>query len=121
MQKIQNRIARIVASSPYCVSAAPIIQDLGWSIISDLIRKEIAMPTYKSLNSLAPDYLRRLFLECSDARERVLRSSGNDLKIPLLKTTDGQKAFSYRGTKLWDNLEMQIKLAASLKTFKDQL
>ena len=79
------------------------------------------MLTYKSLNSLAPDYLRILLLKCSDARERVLRSSGNDLKIPLLKTTDGQKAFSYQGAKLWDSLEMETKQAASLKTFKDQL
>ena len=79
------------------------------------------MLTYKSLNSLAPDYLRKLFLKFSDARERVLRSSGNDLKIPLLKTTNGQKAFSYRCAKLWNSLEMQTKQAASLKTFKDQL
>ena len=100
LQKIQNRAARIVTSSPYYVSAAPIIQDLGWSTISDLIRKEIAMLTYKSLNSLAPDYLRKLFLKCSDARERVLRSSNTDLKIPLLKSINGQKAFSYRGAEL---------------------
>ena len=45
LQKMQNRAARIVTSSPYYVSAAPIIQDLGWSTISDLIRKETAMLT----------------------------------------------------------------------------
>ena len=73
LQKIQNRAARIVTSSPYYVSAALIIQDLGWWTISELIRKETAILTYKSLNSLAPDYLRKVFLKCSDAREQVLR------------------------------------------------
>ena len=31
LQKIQNRAARIVTSSPYDDSAAPIIESLGWS------------------------------------------------------------------------------------------
>ena len=121
LQKIQNRAARIVTSSPYDASAAPIIQNLGWPTISDLIRKETATLTYKSLNSLAPDYLSKLFAKCSDDRERFLRSSETDLKIPLLKMINGQKAFSYRGPKLWNSLERATKLAPSLKTFKEQL
>ena len=74
-KKIQNRAARIVNSSPYYASAAPIIQDLGCFTIKDLIRKEKATLTYKSLNLLAPGCLRRLFSKCSAPRERVLRSS----------------------------------------------
>ena len=121
LQKIQNRAARIVTSSPYDASAAPIIQNLGWLTISNLVRKETATLTYKSLNLLAPDFLRKLFEKCSDDRERFLRSSETDLKIPLLKTINGQKAFSYRGPKLWNGLQRATKLAPSLKTFKEQL
>ena len=86
-----------------------------------LVGKETATLTYKSLNSLAPDYLSKLFAKCSDDRERFLHSSETDLKIPLLKTINGQKAFSYRGPKLWNSLERATKLAPSLKTFKGQL
>ena len=100
---------------------APIIQNLGWSTISNLIRKETVTLTYKSLNLLAPDYLRKLLAKCSDDRERFLRSSETDLNIPLLKATNGQKAFSYRGPKLWNSLERATKLASSLQTFKEQL
>ena len=103
------------------MSAAPIIQNLGWLTISNLVRRETATLTYKSLNLLAPDYLRKLFEKCSDDRERFLRSSETDLKIPLLKTINGQKAFSYRGPKLWNSLERATTLAPSLKTFKEQL
>ena len=95
LQKIQNRAARIVTSSPYDASAAAIIESLGWSTISDLIRKETATLAYESLNSLAPNYLRRLFAKCSDERERLLSLSETDLKIPFLKTTIGQWANSY--------------------------
>ena len=48
LAKIQNRAARIVTSSPYDASAAPIIESLGWSTISDIIRKETATLAYKS-------------------------------------------------------------------------
>ena len=93
LQTIQNRAARIVTSSPYYASAAPEIQNLGWSPISNLVRKDTATLTYKSLKSLAPDYLRKLFAKCLDDRERFLRSSETDLQIPLPKTINGQKAF----------------------------
>ena len=49
------------------------------------------------------------------------RSTETDLRLPLLKTVNGQKAFSYRGAKLWNSLEKEAKLAPSLKTFKERL
>ena len=121
LQKIQNRAARIVTNSPHDASAAPLIQNLGWPTINNLIRKETATLTYKSLNSLAPAYMRKLFTKHSDDRERSLRSTETDLRLPLLKTVNGQKAFSYRGAKLWNSLGKEAKLAPSLKTFKEQL
>ena len=37
VQKVQNRAARILASSPY--DASPLIQNLGWSTISKLVKQ----------------------------------------------------------------------------------
>ena len=51
----------IVTNSPYDPSDAPSLQSLGWLSIKNLIKKETVMPTYKSLNSLAPQYLMTLF------------------------------------------------------------
>ena len=47
---MHNRAARIVTNSPYDGPAAPWLQSLGWLSINDLIWKENAMLTYKSLN-----------------------------------------------------------------------
>ena len=63
----------------------------------------------------------KLFTKYSDDRERTLRSTETDLRLPLLKTANGQKAFSYRGAKLWISLQREAKLAPSLKTFKEQI
>ena len=64
LQKIQNRAARITTDSPYDASAAPLLQNLGWPLMKDLIRKETATLTYKALNSLAPHNLGELFSKC---------------------------------------------------------
>ena len=47
--------------------------------------------------------------------------SFSDVKLPLLKTINGQKAFSFRGAKIWNSLEKETKSAPSLKIFKKQL
>ena len=93
LQKIQNRAARIVTNSPYDASASPLIQNLGWPTISDLTRKQTATVVYKSLNSLAPAYMTKLFTKYSDDRERNLRSTETDLWLPLLKLLMAKRLF----------------------------
>ena len=82
-------------------------------------KKETATVTYKALNSLAPQYLGELFSKYSEGSNRNLRSTDTNLQIPLLRTCTGQKAFSYRGAKLWNELNKETKLAPSLATFKN--
>lgn len=96
LRKIHNRAARIETNNPYDASATPVIQSLGRSTINNLVRKETAMLTYKSLNSLAPGYLGKLFLKCSYNRERLLHLSETDLKIQLLKTSSCKKKICTR-------------------------
>ena len=40
-----------------------------------------------------------------------------DLSIPLRKSNNGQRAISFRGPKLWNTLELDVKQAPSLATF----
>ena len=56
--------------------------------------------------------------KCSDSNGRVLRSTDTDLKLPLLKTSAGQKSFSYRGARLWNSLNRETKVSPSLNAFK---
>ena len=62
IQKLQNKAARIVTNSPFDASAAPLLQRLGWSSVHKLINKETGSMVCRSLNSLAPQYLRDLFM-----------------------------------------------------------
>ena len=52
LQKLQNRAARIVTGSSFDAPSGPIIEELGWKTIEELIESETMV--YKSLNELAP-------------------------------------------------------------------
>ena len=79
-KKIQNRAARITTNSPYDASAGPLLQNLGWTSIKDLIKKETATLTYKVFNSLPPQYLGKLFSKCSNGSDRNLHSTETTVK-----------------------------------------
>ena len=82
LQKIQNRAARIVTNSPFDEASLPLISQLGWLNIREMVDFEIATMVYKSLHGLAPPYMQDMFHKLSDCRKRVLRSTETDLEIP---------------------------------------
>ena len=118
LQKLQNRAARIVTNSPYDASALHLIGSLGWLTIKELIDFETSKMVYKSLNVLAPDYLRNIFQKISEATNRQLRNSNTDLRLPLLRTSTGQKSFAYKGAKVWSDLDSVVKASTSFSSFR---
>ena len=120
LQRLQNRATRIVTDSDFDTSAAPLIQDLGWPTIEQLIHRETSTITYKCLNQLAPAYLSGCFSKLSDSHTRVLRNSGTDVQ-PRMRTSNGQKCFAYRGAKVWNDLDSETKLACNIQCFKSRL
>ena len=96
----------------------PIIRSLNWPTVDDIIRSEIAANMYKSLNGLVPEYLSSLFGKKSTRNVRKLRDTATDLSLPLRKTKNGQRAISFRGPKLWNQLELDAKQAPSLATLR---
>ena len=121
LQKLQNRAARIVTGSSYDAPSVPLRKELGWLSVKEMIVKETSTMMYKSLNDLAPQYLSDLFVRLSDFHTRELRNTKNDLAVPLMRTVSGQKAFSYRGTKVWNKFNNDIKEAPSVYSFKSRL
>ena len=121
LQKLQNRAARIVTKSSFDTPSIGLIQSLNWPTVSDIIRSETATTVYKSLNGLVPEYLSSLFEKKSTRNVRELRNTETDLSIPLRKTNNGQRAISFRGPKLWNSLELDIKQAPTLATFKRRI
>ena len=121
LQKLQNRVARIVTNSSYDAPAANLIKELKWPTVHEMIKQETATIVFKSISGLVPIYLSTLFKRHSTRDIVNLRNCETDLTALRVKTSNGQKAFSFRGAKVWNELKHGVKLAPSLSTFKCRL
>ena len=118
LQKLQKRAARIITNSSFDAPSRPLIEELGWQTVDQLISSESKTMVFKSLNELAPQYLCDLFTRNSHCSSYSLRNTGIDLRLPMKRSNNGQKCFSYRGAKLWNSLSAESKQATSLHSFK---
>ena len=121
LQKLQNRAARIVTNSSFDSPSRPLIEELGWKTIEQLISNESETVVFKLLNELAPQYLCGLFAKNSECSTRTLRNTGTDVWLPKKNSANGQKCFSFRGAKLWNSLSAELKQASSLNNFKKSI
>ena len=63
LQKLQNRAARVILQAKYEANSSLLLETLKWDRLSLRRRKQKATMMFKSLNGLAPVYLRDLFSE----------------------------------------------------------
>ena len=76
--------------------------------VHDMIKQETATIVFKSISGLAPTYLSTLFTRNSTRDIVNLRNCDTDLLAPRMKTSNGQKAFSFRGAKGWNGLKHEV-------------
>ncbi len=69
------------------------------------------------IKGLAPPYLARRYTSRSQTHDRVTRQM-DELDIPFYRTAAGQRSFLYRATKLWNDLDNNIKDSSSIGVFK---
>ena len=113
LQKLQNRAARIIN-----VNADLLIDRLGWKKLDSQRQIHRATMVYKSLNGLAPHYLREKFVERNTITDYALRDSEGKLAIPPPHTNFMKNSFSYSGAVLWNTLPVELRQASSLRTFR---
>jgi len=84
---------------------------LEWKSFQEIIADETKMMVFKSHNDFGPKYMYKMFRRHSHLTERILRKTTTDLKLPLRKSTVGQRSLSYRGAKVWNSLSTECKEA----------
>ena len=65
LQKMPNCAAGIVTGSKFDAPGLPLVKQLGWKTIGEIIDSESNTMVFKSLNNLAPQYLCNLFARMS--------------------------------------------------------
>ena len=103
------------------MTISPVLASLHWLPVCLRIDFKILLITFKALHDLAPAYISELLVPY--VASRSLRSSGSRLLVlPVSRLiTKGDRAFSIRAPKLWNELPEEIRLTESLPIFKSLL
>jgi len=124
LQRVQNSAARLVVGAKKHDHVQPILDKLHWLPVRKRILFKVLLMVYKSLNNLAPTYIKDLIKPYKPSRP--LRSSAKGLlKIPDAARSAlvnyGERAFSIAAPTEWNNLPEAVRSASSLQCFKTTL
>ncbi|CAH3160779.1 unnamed protein product, partial [Porites lobata] len=111
LQTVQNFAVRIVSGTRKFDHVTPILKQLQWLPIVKQLKVRDATMVFKCLNGLAPPYLCQKFKP--DRKDR--------LHIPLCRTAAGQRAFTFRGQRLWNSLPDEFQSITNLDVFKVEI
>ena len=120
LQSVLNTAARLVTFTRKYDSISPVLKQLHWLPVMQRVKFKLLLLVFKSLNGLAPLYLRNKLIY---KQKNGLRSDDQRLLVvpkSNLKSY-GDRAFSVAGPKLSNSLPKTMRLCTSLDDFKDKL
>ena len=90
----KNQVARVVTNSPNYQTSVPLISQLGWLTVKEMIDFEMACTVYKALKGLTLrwPYMRSMLHSRSESCNKTLRNTSTEVRIPLCKTSIGQRS-----------------------------
>lgn len=119
LQLVQNFAARIVLGLRKFDHISQGIRSPNWLPVCDRFYLNDAIMIFKCIHNLVPDYLAEKFTFRSQTNIKNTRQS-NHLNILRCRLATGQRSFSYRGAKLWNNRSNDLKNVNSVKAFKSK-
>ena len=118
LQRVLNRLARVVTKSPPFPRSVPQLRSLHWLPVKYRVHFKICLLTCKALHEEPSVYLRSLI--AISLPSRSLRSNrGITLSIPRIKINTGARGFSSCSPSLWNNLPLSLRSATSVATLED--
>ena len=117
---MQNFAAHVVLDLKKFDHISQAIKSLNWLPDNDRIYLNEAVVMYKCINKLVPDYLFEKFTLRSQIHTGNTRQR-DQLNIPRCRLTTGQRSFTYRGAKLWNNLRDNVKSSDSVKVLRKKI
>ena len=122
LQRLQNYAARLITGDSREIDSVQVLKKLHWLPIRARIRYKILLLTFKSLNNLAPVYLKDLV--SIQVHVRNTRSSNEGHRLVERKSKlkyGGDRAFSVCAPRLWNQLPASLRSCSNIISFKRQL
>ena len=122
LETLQNRAARTIAKLRYEANHYELLTEFGWLSVRNLISLDTAIFVYKEINNLHPGQADSPFQQLDYLHSYSTRSvSNNNLFIPRWKTNNFQKTMVFAGSKIWNEIPKEIRMAQTLHSFKEHL
>ena len=99
--KLQKRAARVILYADYDTSSDQMFKELRWLSVSDRLKYNKAVLTYRAVNNLSPEYISKLLNPVPEVHNLNLRSSVNGtLYVPKSRTSLYDGSFSCSAPRL---------------------
>ena len=122
LQQVQNSAAKLILNSRRAEHAKPLLKQLHWLPIEQIIKYKIVCLCHQIITGTAPQYLAELVQIYIPSRS--LRSSSDDrtFRIPFFKRKQhGGRAFCFSAVQMWNSLPFALRHSPSLPVFKTSL
>ncbi len=112
---LQKKAARIILDKDNRCSSKVMFPELNWVALEERISYNIATEMYKCMNNLAPKYFDGMF-KCNADRYQYKTRSADSNNVYVQK--GHLRNFANVGSKIWNNIPLNIKNAKNLGSFK---
>ena len=120
IQSIQSFTCKIITNSKKSDHVTPLLRHLNWLPVREQLQYRDSILAFKCIYGTAPQYLTSKFKRRSKIHTRNTRNAST-IQIPLFRTAAGQRTFAYRGAKIWNNLNADVRENTNLCSFKKTL
>ena len=96
------------------------IEKINWLIASNRVNQCLAVTAYKFKNALSPKYMGDNYSLWISPNIRTCRST-DSFVVPFYKKEIARRWISYLGSKIWNDLNQDIKASPSANNFKHTL
>ena len=122
LQYIQNMACRVILKAGPRDHIKDMHTELKLDMLEDRHNMHLVTECHKNIHTSKHTPLRRFFkLNTANPNRRTRRQCKYDVQVPRVKTTSGQKAFSYIGLVTWNKLKADLKEIVKIEKFKLEL
>ena len=111
LQKVINHCAQVVMGVRRSAHVTPLLQELGWRNIDELVAESDCGTLHYLLNDPhAPQCLTERFQYRSSVSSRETRATANtELEIPRMQTEHARHYFTCRSVGLWNTIPLEVR------------
>lgn len=120
--KIQKRFARLITNSDHLSHSLPLFERLDWMRLKNAIKYESLIYIFKSINGFGSNFSENIFELNANRTSR--RHTGRDrlyINVPTAHKNFMQNTVFVAGAKLWNQLPLDMRSEATVKSFKTRL